>query len=63
MSRFLVFTSFIKLEFGKFHVVVAQRRHRNEQKTLCTYKASCRFAAVLVTIAVVVLIKAPYLRR
>ena len=62
MSRFLVFNSFIKLEFGKFHVVVAQRRHRNEQKTLCTYKASCRFA-LLVTIAVVALIKALYLRR
>ena len=49
-----MFTSFIKREFGKFHVVVTQRRQRNEQKTLYTYKASCCFV-VLVAVAGVVL--------
>ena len=47
-----MFTSFIKREFGKFHVVVAQRQQRNEQKALYTYKASCCFV-LLVTVAVV----------
>lgn len=61
ISRFLVFTSFIKREFGKFHVVVAQRQQRNEQKALYTYKASCCFV-LLVTVEVVDPIKAPYLR-
>ena len=41
LNRFLVFTSFIKREIRKFHVVVVQQRQRNVQKSVMHVKKCC----------------------
>ena len=41
LNRFLVFTSFIKREIRKFHVVVVQQRQRTVQKSVMHVKKCC----------------------